>query len=228
MGLKSNSRFKINILGLKLSFINPFCSVNNKVILVKNGKKYRKYFYPANIKFYGSNNCVEFYEKIPKLKNVKIELGNNSAIKIHESQYTIKNLKINARADNVLVDIGKDFSSESCSIDFHGEPNVHVVIGDDCQFGCDIEIDTADGHTIFNEQGNVINKPQNIMIGNHVWLCKNVSVLKGVVIPDNCVAAKGSILTKQYTDINRVIAGIPAKQKDGYITWSRKANKDFI
>lgn len=220
-------RISINILGLKLSLRNPFQMLNNKVVLIKDGTEKNIYFPPAEIKFYGANNRVEFYNKIPKLKNVKIHMGNNSIVTIHESQYRIKNLNIDARADNVAVNIGKDFSIESGTIDFHGEPNVKVSIGNDCQFGCNIELDTADGHTVSDENGKIINNPEDIIIGNHVWLCKNVSVLKGVAIPDNCVVAKGSMLTKSYPNTNRIIAGVPAVQKDKFISWYREAIKNY-
>jgi len=220
-------RISVNILGIRISFRNPFETSNNKIVLIKNGKEKRLHFCPAKIKFYGTDSCVEFYNKIPKLKNVIINLGNNSTVRFHESKYRIKNLKIDARADNILVDTGKDFSIESGSIDFHGEPNTKVIIGDDCQFGCDVELDTADGHTIFDENGNIINEPKDIIIGNHVWLCKNVSILKGTVIPDNCIAAKNSTLTKKYENTNRIIAGTPASQKEKYISWCREAVKNY-
>ncbi|GEM_PF-1230138 len=49
-----------------------------------------------------------------------------------------------------------------------------------------------------------------IIIGNNVWIGRNVTILKGAKIGDNCVIATGSIVTKEIP-ANCVAAGIPAK-----------------
>ena len=49
-----------------------------------------------------------------------------------------------------------------------------------------------------------------IVIGNNVWIGRNVTILKGAKIGDNCVIATGSIVTKEIPS-NCVAAGIPAK-----------------
>ena len=185
-----------------------------------------------NIKFYGSDSVIKFIGNIPKMKNVKINCGSNCKIVIGKSDYRIKNLFIDMKTDNSELIIGENFSIESGKFDFHGEPNLKIEIGNDCQFGCNVEIDTADGHTIYDMDTNAqLNLPQNVKIGNHVWLCKNVSVLKGAIIQDNTVAGKGSIISSKFNDSNIVIAGIPAKiiksEKYQNINWSRKANRDF-
>ena len=51
------------------------------------------------------------------------------------------------------------------------EPYTEIRIGNDCMFSEQIFITISDMHTIFdNDTKEVINKPQNIYIGNHVWL----------------------------------------------------------
>ena len=134
---------------------------------------------------------------------------------------------INARSSNTNININKDFSIESGTFDTHGEPNTKISIGKDCQFGCNIELDTADGHTIYSTDGEILNTPKDITIGDHVWLCKNVSVLKGAKIPNNSVIAKGSIVTKQFEKENVILAGTPAKIIKTNINWSRVACKNF-
>ena len=225
-------RIKINILGLKIVLKNPFAVSNNKIILTKNGKSKRLFFVKGlKVKYYGANNRIEFIDKVPKMKNVHISCGENCRIRIGASSYAVKNLDINARAENSEVNIGRDFSIESGCIDFHGEPNLQVNIGDDCQFGCDIRFDPADGHTIYNADG-ALNTPKSITIGNHVWLCRQVSVLKGAEIADNCVVGLGSIVTGVFKESGRLLAGIPAKQIESEqykkINWTRLPNKSFV
>ena len=77
----------------------------------------------------------------------------------------------------------------------------------------------------------ILNRPKDINIGDHVWLCRNVSVLKGVNIPDNCVAGLGSIITKAFDKTNSLIAGTPARiiESERYknIDWTRCPNRMF-
>ena len=225
-------RIKINIFGIKLTVKNPFL-VNNKILLTKNGVSKQIYFVRGlKVKFYGSNNKIEFWDKVPKMKNVRIDCGSNSRISIKQTPYRLKNLYINARAENVQVNIDEDFSIESGKFDFHGEPNININIGKDCQLGSNIQIDPADGHTIFDETSEyMLNSPKDININSHVWLCENVSLLKGVNIPSNCIVAKGSIVTRTFSETNKVIAGVPAtiiqSEKYSFVNWSRCSNKNF-
>ena len=163
-------RIRINFLGFKIVFKNPFAIQNNKIFLIKNGKAKRLFFVRGlKVNYYGANNRIEFYDKVPKMQNVRICFGENCRVKIRDSKYVIKNLDINARSENVSINIGKDFSIESGEFDFHGEPNLNINIGNDCQFGCNIRLDTADGHTIYNNVNKVIlNRPKDINIGDHI------------------------------------------------------------
>ena len=227
------NRIKINLLGIKLSFINFLSKRNNYIFLNRLGKsKKQRCIKGLCVKYYGTDSTVEFKDEIPKMKNVVIHLGSNSKVVFGKSDYSIKNLFINMRADNTTLIVGENFSVESGKIDLHGEPNIKIEIGNDCQFGCNVEIDPADGHTIYDDETKqVLNTPADIKIGNHVWLCKDVSVLKGALISDNTVVGKGSIVTSRFDKSNVILAGIPAKivQSEKYkkVNWSRQANKSF-
>lgn len=230
----TNNKIKIKFLGLSVTIKNPFACQNNSIILTKNNKSKKLYFVKGlKIKFYGSNNKIEFFDKIPKFKNCYLECGDNNQISFKKTNYRIKNLYINARAKNTIVDVGENFSIESGKFDVHGEPNTSIYIGEDCQFGCKISLDTADGHTIYNEYSNqILNLPKDISIGSHVWLCENVSVLKGSVIADNCLVGKNSLVSGKFLENNKVITGCPAKvinnPKYENVNWSRKAVKEFV
>lgn len=225
---RKDKRIKIVFCGIKFTFSNIFANDNNKIILVRNNKtKKLRNIRGLKVKFYGSGNTIKFIDKIPSFKNVKFDCGDNTNITIHSTEHKIKNLYINARSENTNISIGKNFSIESGIFDTHGEPSTNIIIGEDCQFGCNIELDTADGHTIYSANKEILNPPKDIIINNHVWLCKNVSVLKGTIIPKNSVVAKGSIVTKRLTDENAIYAGNPAKAVKKDINWSRLSCKDF-
>ena len=63
--------------------------------------------------------------------------------------------------------------------------------------GWNVTIVTTDGHAIWhNSTKSIMEAP--IKIGNHVWLGAYVKVGKGVCLPDDCVVAQSSLVTKQF------------------------------
>ena len=77
----------------------------------------------------------------------------------------------------------------------------------------------TDFHQYLNARtGEVLPVAKKIIIGNNVWLCQRVLVLKGTVIPDWCVVAAMSLLNKEYCCPNfSVIAGSPGRVLDRQI-----------
>jgi len=90
------TRVKFKIFGLNLTIKNPFAIENNKVVLLKNGKEKKLIFVKGfRVKFYGSNNKIVFHEKIPRMKNVYVQCGENANINIGKTKHAIKNFKSN-------------------------------------------------------------------------------------------------------------------------------------
>lgn len=84
--------------------------------------------------------------------------------------------------------------------------------------GCKVR--TSDSHVIKDNAGKVINKPQDISIGNHCWLGDGVFVLKGVNIPDGCIVGARSIITASTSSRpNSILVGQPAKLVKQDINW---------
>ena len=64
------------------------------------------------------------------------------------------------------------------------------------------------------------NKKNNrIEIGNHVWIGTNATALKGSRIPDGCVVASGSVITRAFERHNTLIAGNPEKIITENVEW---------
>ncbi len=82
-----------------------------------------------------------------------------------------------------------------------------ISFGNDCLLSWDILVMDTDFHHIMNKDGEVINAPKAIKIGNHVWIgCRN-TILKGVNIADNTIIAANSTITQGFDKPNCVIGG---------------------
>jgi acetyltransferase-like isoleucine patch superfamily enzyme len=62
-------------------------------------------------------------------------------------------------------------------------------------------------------------KENKIVIGDHVWIGTNVTVLKGSRIPNGCVVASGSVVASAFDRENALIAGNPARIVKENVTW---------
>lgn len=100
-------------------------------------------------------------------------------------------------------------------------------IGKDCIFADKVKIMCSDGHTLFDEDGTILNANKPICIGNHVWIGYAVTLLKGAVVPSGCHIAAGSIVNKAHKEKNSVLAGTPARCIRSNIEWSIKNPEDF-
>lgn len=95
----------------------------------------------------------------------------------------------------------------------------YITIGTDCMFSSNINIFNSDTHQIIFEN-KVINTNKSIRIGNHVWIGKNSSILKGTMIGDNVIVGMNSTVTKDIEE-GKMVVGNPARVIKNNITWNR-------
>lgn len=168
----------------------------------------------------GENNRVKIdnSEKIIHGLSVKI-YGNNNFLEIKNGA-CIFGLRIVIRGESCHIIIGENFSENiNCMITCMGKNN-HIQIGNDCMFSENIDIWNTDSHLITDTNNNIINQNKPIIIGNHVWVGKNSTILKGVIIGDNSIIGMSSVVTKN-VDSNSIYAGNPAQKIKEGINWSR-------
>lgn len=99
--------------------------------------------------------------------------------------------------------------------------NKTVEFGNDCLLAWDILMMDTDFHNIYNEKNEVVNEPDDIKIGNHVWVgCRSV-ILKGSDIPPNSIVAAGSLVNKRLEGENKLFGGQPAKELRNGVRWEQ-------
>ncbi|MBQ8668145.1 acyltransferase [bacterium] len=190
-----------------------------------------KIFYNPKFKIKGKNNIINIHESA-YTKRVRIHIfGNNNTIQIEEGTY-LHDFKIiigfpNCPIENCTIKIGKKTSFNSAQIQI-GESNSQIDIGPNCRFAHGIEINCTDHHSILDENGQLLNKGEYIKIGEHVWVCRAATIMKNTTIPNGCVVATRSVVTKNFDKENCIIAGCPAKIVKENIRWDRERPQNYI
>lgn len=91
-----------------------------------------------------------------------------------------------------------------------------ITFGNNCLLGGSCVVRDSDGHHLYDcdENNQIIAERANkapIVIGDHVWMGNNVSVLKGVCIESNNMISYGSLITKSIPGSYQILGGVPAK-----------------
>ena len=96
----------------------------------------------------------------------------------------------------------------------------NISFGDDNLFAWNVTVLDGDGHSILDMTTGIrTNHNREIFTGSHVWICPEVSLLKGSNIPDNCVVASRSVITAKILEENTIIGNCNKIIKHS-ITWS--------
>ena len=90
-----------------------------------------------------------------------------------------------------------------------------ITIGKGVVISENVTIRDSDDHTIVSSD-----KPMTlpIVIGDHVWIGMNVTILKGVKIGNGAIIAAGAVVTKDVPD-NALAGGVPAKVLKTEVSW---------
>ncbi len=211
----------------------------NKAILYLVSFFYNVIFSPSLLLFYLYGNG---HIKGSFLKRVKIRTGNggrvyigpktmmdhcrlsifgeNSILQIKGGGTNIHNSRFYIGLKEGKIKIDEGFTCEGAV--FRAHEGKTIQIGEDCMFSEGIDLTTTDFHSILTRKdGSRINRAKDIRIGKHVWLGRNVSILKGTVIPENVIIGLGSIVAGDLKHKNSIYVGIPAKKVKDDITWCR-------
>ena len=172
----------------------------------------------------GNYNHIKIYEGT-RFKNCSISASSNSKIEIHYSKFNIVNLKIYSNEGD--IQIGENFSCWGVHLRCH-EQGSSVKIGKNCMFSSDIFIYPTDVHTIYDQfTGEVLNEAEPVIIGNHVWCGRSVTILKGVTIRNDVVIGSASLVTRKFNENNIIVGGSPAQVLKRGINWSRESPTDY-
>lgn len=159
---------------------------------------------------------IGFFE-VPNIPNAKTKVlvGKNAKLIIKGGLHLGRGSVIVVTGNGVLT-FGRDFAiSSSSTIICYNQ----ISFGNNVLLGWECLIQDCDSHKIYDKNG--VKKPTSkpIMVGNKVWLTCRVTVLKGTIIPDNCVVSACSLVVGNKTVANSIIAGSPGVSVKEIQSW---------
>ena len=197
-------------------------SVSGKDNIISIGRHFNSKDFDLTIK--GTNNKVIIGDNFINNGQCKIlVVGSNNTIVIGDDIQIVTQLVIynHDNSKDCKINIGNKTSFYKTEISTYDNGS-EVEIGEDCMFGFDTIIYNTDGHSIF-QNGNLINKADKLVIGDHVWCGWGSTILKNSYIPSGCIVGKSAVVAKKFEKENVVIAGNPAKIIKENICWDRKS-----
>lgn len=151
-------------------------------------------------------------------------IGDNNTIRI-DQQVRLAG-KIYFWESGGVLQIGRN--STFARADFKCHEGKRILIGKDCMFSYDIELRTTDGHAIVDpDNGRRLNPPEDIVIGDHVWVGKGATFLKGAQVPSNSIVGANALVNRPSSQGKSILAGNPAKIIKQGVTWQRVCKDAF-
>ena len=153
--------------------------------------------------------------------------GSNNEVFIDENVQVVDklNIQILKNCSNAKIYIGKNTSFWNTKIQLY-DNNSSIHIGSDCMFSYNVTICNTDEHSI-TQNGNLINKANDLFIGNHCWLGYDSCVMKNSYVPDNTIVARAALVSGKHEQKNTILAGIPAKTIKENVNWGVATPNDF-
>lgn len=117
---------------------------------------------------------------------------------------------------NGILRIGKNFRANQNT--FISCTSPLSKIGDNALLGWNVSIRDSDGHMVFVD-GKPKKSIRPFTIGNHVWICAEAHVLKGVTIGSNSIVAYRSTVSKSFPEEGSLVGGSPAELLQSNVNW---------
>lgn len=97
-----------------------------------------------------------------------------------------------------------------------------IQLGHDVMIGRNVVVYDSDHHSLTDDQGNMVNPDMPVVIGDHVWLATNVTVLKGTTIGSGCMIAANAVARGTIAPDTMVQTVHENRKRENYGSWNRK------
>lgn len=138
-------------------------------------------------------------------------MGNNSHLQVDGSFDIYSGARIYVN-EGATLRLGGGYVNHNFNISCFDS----ISIGRGVVISENVTVRDSDNHKVYPSQDPMT---QPIVIGNHVWIGMNVTILKGVRIGDGAIVAAGAVVTKDVPE-NTLVGGVPARVLKTDISWS--------
>lgn len=164
----------------------------------------------------GNHNEIKIGKNCLLSNTVITVQGDNNHIVIEDNARFIGPCRV-VMAGGSTLHIGNNAGIRGVEFNLDGGASINV--GALCMFSNGIVVRNHDSHKVIDRAtGVVTNVACDITLGEHVWVCQNSTVLKGVTVGDHAVVAYGAVVVKD-CPAHAVVAGNPAKVVKNNIDW---------
>lgn len=174
------------------------------------------------VRFAGLGNTVEVHEG-SRFINTAAALSNGSSLTIGKThQWGIRNVTFNlgSAGHGKKVSIDEGSSLNEARFELHDSSYAVVAIGRDNLWSKGISVRPDDLHQMYDiTTGEILNYPEPIVIGDHVWVGADVTFMKGARVASNSIVGNAALVTKAFTQENVAIGGVPAKILTENVNW---------
>jgi acetyltransferase-like isoleucine patch superfamily enzyme len=91
-----------------------------------------------------------------------------------------------------------------------------IEMGEDVKIGRNVTIRDNNGHHLLSVRGYKESKP--VIIGNHVWICEQATIMQGVKIGDGAIIGARAVVYSNVPPYS-IVSGNPAQVVDENVYW---------
>ena len=155
------------------------------------------------------------FHEVPIIDSEKSLLEIGGKLYFNGTAYIGKGSRIVVAKEGV-VEFGDHFAVSASSFIYCYKS---IRFGNNIQLSWNDLIMDSDSHAIYDENGIRFNDNKGIEVMDNVWIGCDCKVLKGAVIPSNCVIGANSVVTSASIDANSLAVGSPAKSVKKISRW---------
>ena len=225
--IRSYYRNKWHNINLKYISSNFWIKGNNNI--VKFHFKTKKLPKGLDLTINGSNNVIDIYKSAFKNTYIQIYRDKNT-LEIKEQTFqTVSGAHIYVSYGGSMF-IGKDCELGNGGLELAVAGDYiekhKMIIGNNTHIAKDTIIRTSDGQSLIDPETMLpTDPPEDVIIGNNVWIMSRCIILKGSYIPDGCAVAASSLVNKKFEEENVLLLGTPAKIFRRNIRWGAPYGK---
>ena len=211
-----NLNYKIDGYGNEITFLKDGQEVSD--VLVKG----------LSISISGNNNRIRIELPVNFVAvNIVIDGDNNNFSMKSTKHRTIRHTTFGLEGGSTIT-VGSGISAYR-DINVVANNGKSITIGDECMFAREIMVRNDDGHVVLDKKTRkLLNPPEDIVIGNHVWIGMRTMILKGSVVPSGSIIGAMALVNKKFDEENILIAGVPAQKIRSDVEWCREDYSKYM